>query len=119
VAPPDELGELVASLESDDKPARPPTRARRPSERFRASNTGLGRLAANSSRRPQAIVTAETPSSSLRSHRRGATEVNDQVVESEVGKEDWQGSLAVEDDQLVDWSASEETQAGGPDYDKH
>jgi len=109
-----DLADVVASLEADDRAASPPTmsRSRTPThQRFRQSS-GAGRLASasnNSSRRPQAAAPAEPP----RSHRRGATEVNEYEIETEVGKEDWKSTLAVEDEQLVDWSASEETQAGG------
>ena len=41
--------------------------------------------------------------------KRGETEIEVEV-ETDVGtKDDWRSTLAVEDEQLVDWSASEET----------
>jgi hypothetical protein len=46
--------------------------------------------------------------------RRGSTEA-DYDVETEVGKDDWKNTLAVEDEQLVDWSASEETVTREPE----
>lgn len=114
------LDELVADLEKGDRPS-PPTRARSPSQRFRPSNTGIGRLAANNSRRPQAVATAPEPAPATdvvpeRRPRRAETEVEVEV-ETQVGaaREDWRSSLAVEDEQLVDWSASDETTTAGDD----
>lgn len=112
------LDEVVADLErTQDRP----TRARTPtSQRFRSSNTGIGRLAANNARRPQAIAPAPepepAPAPERRPIRRGETEAEVEV-ETQVGaaQPDWRTSLAVEDDQLVDWSASEETTTAGED----
>lgn len=110
------LADVVAALESDDWSSPPPTRSRTPTgQRFRQSNTGIGRLAANSARRPQASAEPPTPPpSSSRGPlpsvpRRGSTEADAYDVETEVGKDDWKATLAVEDEQLVDWSSSEET----------
>jgi hypothetical protein len=89
-----------------------------PSQRFRPSNTGLGRLAANNARRPQAPAPAPPPPEPDRSApprvKRGQTESD--YVDSETfvgGKDDWKNALAVEDEQLVDWSASDETVTSG------
>jgi len=93
-----------------------------PSQRFRQSNTGLGRLAANSARRPQAqAAPAPAAPAELASDRgtpqrvkRGQTESD--YVDSETfvgGKDDWKNALAVEDEQLVDWSAADETVTNG------
>lgn len=122
---PDSLADVVAALEADASLAVPsspaPSRARTPtSQRFRQTNTnGIGRLAANNTRRPQAAVATEpTPTvapaaaAPARSPRRGSTEVNDYEVDSDVGRDDWKNTLAVEDEQLVEWSGSgEETQS--------
>ncbi|HEY4059997.1 MAG TPA: hypothetical protein VGM39_25450 [Kofleriaceae bacterium] len=84
-----------------------PLRARTPTgQRFRQTNTNIGRLA-TSSRRPQASAAAEPPTPPK---RRAETEVEEVVEEGAKTSDDWRSSLAVEDDQLVDWSASEETQ---------
>jgi hypothetical protein len=40
--------------------------------------------------------------------RRGATEPDAYEAETEVGKEDWKNALAVEDEQLVDWSVADD-----------
>lgn len=107
------LADVVAGLEADDRAA-PPSRARTPTgQRFRQSNTGIGRLAANNARRPQAAaappVEPARPPVAAAAARRGATEA-DYDVETEVGKDDWKNTLAVEDEQLlVDWPAGEET----------
>jgi hypothetical protein len=104
--PPNPLADVVASL--DGGPPSPPLRARSSTgQRFRSNNTGIGRLAA-SNRRPQAAAAAAEPAPRTAEVRRGATE-SDYDVETTVGKEDWKAALAVEDEQLVDWSAAEET----------
>ena len=122
-----------------------------PSQRFRQTNTGIGRLAANNARRPQApapappppepaidptggfatggfaprtageAVGAPTPrlaaldrSAPLPRVKRGQTESD--YIDSETfvgGKDDWKNALAVEDEQLVDWSAADETVTNG------
>lgn len=99
----DQVSEVVASLDAEEK-TQTPSRARTTSQRFRQSNTGIGRLAATSSRRPQA---AALPS--VLPARRGQTESDPYDVETEVGKDDWKNALVVEDEQLVDWSGAEET----------
>ncbi len=110
------LADVVAELEADERGAiaTPPTRdrVRTPTQqRFRQSNTGIGRLAnSHTVRRPQAqaIVPLEQPRV-----RRGETEAETvEAIEAstEVGaRDDWRTALAVEDEQLVDWKAGEET----------
>jgi hypothetical protein len=89
-----------------------------PSQRFRQASTGLGRLAANNARRPQAPAPAPAPPppepASPPRVKRGQTESD--YVDSETfvgGKDDWKNALAVEDEQLVDWSAADETVSSG------
>ncbi|HMG56818.1 MAG TPA: hypothetical protein VK601_25130, partial [Kofleriaceae bacterium] len=88
-----------------------------PSQRFRQTNTGIGRLASNNARRPQAqaapVPAAPPPiTEPLLRVKRGQTESDDN--ETFVGgKDDWKNALAVEDEQLVDWSASDETVTTG------
>ncbi len=119
----DSLADVVAALENDERGSMP-TRARTPtSQRFRQSNTGIGRLAANNTRRPQAAAPATEPVPTVttppappgRTARRGSTEVGSEYEsETEVGKDDWKNTLAVdvEEEQLVEWSAAgEETQS--------
>jgi hypothetical protein len=118
----DSLADVVAALESDERAAMP-TRARTPTaQRFRQGNTGIGRLAANNSRRPQAPVEPPAPTAPAPSGRTGArrssTEVTDYDIETEVGKEDWKSAIAVDDEQLVDWSAAEETSIGSQGTDE-
>ncbi len=86
--------------------------------RFRQTSTNIGRLAATNQRRPQAA--AQTPPAPVSLDpgtdrpargsivRRGETEVESEV-ELETSNGDWRNALAVEDEQLVDWSASDET----------
>ena len=108
------LADLITELEADDRPITP-TRARTPTgQRFRQSNTGIGRLgAAGQQRRPMVaastpppVTPAATPGSKP---RRSGTEAED---ESE-----WRGSreIAVDDSQLVDWQSAETTQASSDD----
>jgi hypothetical protein len=91
-----------------------------PSQRFRQSSTGIGRLAANNARRPQAPAAAPPPPEPAPDRsapprvKRGQTESD--YVDSETfvgGKDDWKNALAVEDEQLVDWSAADETVING------
>jgi hypothetical protein len=105
-----------------------------PSQRFRQTSTGIGRLAANSTRRPQVPApappppepaidpTAGFPTAGFAPRpagapprvKRGQTESD--YVDSETfvgGKDDWKNALAVEDEQLVDWSAADETVTNG------
>ena len=108
------LGEIAGDTESTDAP---PVRSRAPSQRFRQSGTGIGRLAANNARRPQASTSpavSEVTQNTSRPRRSGTE--GDYDVETDVGsKEDWKSALAVEDEQLVDWQSSDETVAGGED----
>ncbi|HET9620278.1 MAG TPA: hypothetical protein VFP84_02850, partial [Kofleriaceae bacterium] len=92
-----------------------------PSQRFRPSATSMGRVATNpgTTRRPQAQATPPEPppppttgSERPGRVRRGQTEADFDLETFVGGKDDWKSSLAVEDDQLVDWSASDETVAG-------
>ncbi|MBA3457271.1 MAG: hypothetical protein H0T42_29590 [Deltaproteobacteria bacterium] len=90
--------------------------------RFRSTSTNIGRLAATSNqRRPQAAAPSpppppeadpvtDRPTRTILPVRRGQTEVEVEEVESPNG--DWRNALAVEDEQLVDWSASDETVTG-------
>jgi hypothetical protein len=89
-------------------------------QRFRQSNTGIGRLASSgSARRPQAQATPPAPAVSETASDRGSSTIprvkrgqtdGDFDLETYVGnKDDWKNALAVEDEQLVDWSASDET----------
>jgi hypothetical protein len=92
-----------------------------PSQRFRQTNTGLGRLAANNARRPQVPAPAPPPPEPVADRgaspprvKRGQTESD--YIDSETfvgGKDDWKNALAVEDEQLVDWSAADETVTNG------
>lgn len=96
-------------------PSRPRTAT---GNRFRQTSTNIGRLAATNQRRPQAA--AQTPPPPVHvdpatdlptrgtTVRRGETEVESDV-ELEASNGDWRTALAVEDEQLVDWSASDET----------
>ena len=97
-------------------------RVRTSSPRFRPTSTGIGRLAANTARRPLAHATPPTPpppveppvvgtAAPLRP-RRSQTD-SDFDLETHVGgKDDWKNALAVEEEQLVDWSAADETATG-------
>jgi hypothetical protein len=96
-----------------------------PGQRFRQSSSGIGRLAATSAgaRRPQAQAappvappSAAEPerSAQLPRVKRGQTEADFDVETSVGGKDDWRNAIAVEDEQLVDWSASDEA-VGGAD----
>ena len=100
-----------------------------PGQRFRPSSSGIGRLAAaNNARRPQAQATPPAPppaaelpaerSGTLPRVKRGQTE-SDFDLETYVGnKDDWKNALAVEDEQLVDWSASDETVTSGDEINR-
>lgn len=108
------LAEIVAELDSEgsrEERTTPSSRVRTPTQqRFRQSQTGsgIGRLAQNNPRRPQAAM---QPLANPGRTRRGETEVGDEVeIEAIDPKDpDWRNALAVEEDQLVDWQASEET----------
>lgn len=107
----------------EDRPTGP-GRARTPTQqRFRQSSTGIGRLAANRdkvepARRPQASASAPSQfSDDTRAGRRAPTESEYEVLTDVGGRpnDDWKAALAVEDEQLVDWSGSEETVSGDVD----
>jgi hypothetical protein len=108
------LAELITELESDERPITP-QRARTPTgQRFRQSNTGIGRLGATAQpRRPMA--TAATPPATppiASKPRRTGTEADDAETEAE----GWRSKeIAVDDSQLVDWQSSETTQASVDD----
>lgn len=127
------LADVVDALHAEDEAIRPPTRSRTPTgQRFRQTSTNIGRLAANQ-RRPQAAVPAPTPeidpaTEPTRPPRAPATTVRRSETEVEVEVEteaggtntgDWRNALAVEDDQLVDWSSSDETQTSGEDSSQY
>ena len=105
----------TAASDADDPRARVA-----PSQRFRQSSTGIGRLAANNARRPQAHAAPAPPpepiidrAAPLPRVKRGQTE-SDVEVETFIGsKDDWKN---VEDEQLVDWSAADETVTNGDEY---
>ncbi len=127
------LDDLAAEIGADDRPVPPPARARTPtSQRFRSSNTGIGRTSNGSTpnptpapapapqpRRPQAAASSVIEAGTSRA-RRPQTDVSDYDIETDVRVgDDWRATLApavdVDDEQLVDWAASEETVAGGVD----
>jgi hypothetical protein len=99
------LADLITELEQDERPITP-TRTRQPTQqpqRFRQSNTGIGRLGANAARRPMAQASPPT-GSIARPVRRGSTEVQETDINDFASPE-----VAVDDSQLVDWQGSEET----------
>ncbi len=110
------LADLITELESDERPVTP-QRARTPTgQRFRQSNTGIGRLSPTAQpRRPMA--TASTPPATPPAPskpRRTGTEADDAETEAE----GWRSKeIAVDDSQLVDWQSSETTQASLGDED--
>ena len=110
------LADVVASLEADTMSSSSVPRSRTPtSQRFRNTNTGIGRLAATNARRPQAsapVADPVVPPGSPQQVRRGSTEADALDIETEIGKNDWKSTLAVEDEQLVDWSVADETAVG-------
>ncbi|MDB4953135.1 MAG: hypothetical protein JWO36_704 [Myxococcales bacterium] len=109
-------------LDDEDKTASPAGRARTPTgQRFRQSQTGIGRMTSASvaARRPQAIAQAPTtvgpaptPAPGARPVRRGGTEVSELETETSVEKDWGEREIAVDDEQLVDWQASDETVTG-------
>lgn len=90
-----------------------------PGQRFRQSSTGIGRLAGTSSgaRRPQAQAAPSAPPVAEPQPaprvKRGQTEADFELETFVGGKDDWKNAIAVEDEQLVDWSASDETVTNG------
>jgi len=103
------IEDVVAELDAE---AAPPARARTPTgQRFRQTNTNIGRLAQTNQqqRKSQAAVTPpEVPAAAARP-RRGETEIEVEIETDVKSSDDWRTALAVEDEQLVDWSSSEET----------
>jgi hypothetical protein len=89
-----------------------------PGQRFRPSSSGVGRLSASTSaRRPQAQATPPAPppvelasgrSDAIPRVKRGPTDADFDLETYVGGKDDWKNALAVEDEQLVEWSASDE-----------
>jgi len=132
------LGDLVNELEQEQErdrgaamPSSSASRARTPtSQRFRQSQTGIGRLAPTSltsPRRPQAAATPSASTSQILPSVLGSRSSNktppppaDPVetfeVVTEMGKDDWKNALAVEDEQLVDWQAADETITTSDDF---
>jgi len=112
-APAEPFADMVNELEREAGPA--PTggviRARPPTGRFRNASTGIGRPGTPQQRRPQAQAAPPPPIAGGKPVvRRGQTEGNDEV---ETDVSDFrEREIAVDDSQLVDWSASEETIAG-------
>lgn len=103
------IDDVVAELDAESSP---PARARTPTgQRFRQTNTNIGRLAqANQQqRRPQAQAAVAPPEVPHGRTRRGETEIEVEVETDVKSSDDWRTALAVEDEQLVDWSSSEET----------
>lgn len=95
------LADLINELETGE-PAQQPARARTPTaQRFRQSNTGIGRLG-SAQRRPQAAMPP-----SVKGTKRTGTEVS----ETELAQD-----IPVDDSQLVDWSSTENTQASDEDF---
>lgn len=108
-------------LDDEDRTVSPAGRTRAPTgQRFRQSQTGLGRMTATSpaARRPQAVAQAPTtvgpaPTPAAgRPVRRGSTEVSELETETSVEKDWGEREIAVDDEQLVDWQASDETVTG-------
>lgn len=104
------IEDVVAELDAE---AAPPARARTPTgQRFRQTNTNIGRLAqANQQqqRRPQAQAAVAPPEVPPARPKRGETEIEVEIETDVKTTDDWRTALAVEDEQLVDWSSSEET----------
>lgn len=108
------LADIVAELEAEGREERatPPPRVRTPTQqRFRQSQpgSGIGRLAQSNPRRPQAAM---QPLANPGRTRRGETEAEAEDAEtatSDPREGDWRSALAVEEEQLVDWQAADET----------
>ena len=116
--PPTNLGPSIPLPNADGDPAGNGGRVP-PGQRFRPSTSGVGRLSATSTaRRPQAQATPPTPppaveasaggSDALPRGKRSPTEADFDLETYVGGKDDWKNALAVEDEQLVEWSASDE-----------
>jgi hypothetical protein len=107
------LADLIEELDADDrgaaatnKPQRQPTQPR-----FRPAQTGIGRGTPPAARRPQAAAAPgpAVPVAGRPLVRRGATEVSDVDVDTEIGRDGWSKdtAVAVDDSQLVDWSPTD------------
>lgn len=124
-------GAVDIFFEDDDEPApldAPPVSPHR-AQTVRPGTAGNGARppvgAGASSRRPQASATgtpAQTPRTKPRTMppgRRGASANSDFDLDTDVGtNEKLPDAVPVDDDQLVDWSASEETATSGHDIDR-
>jgi hypothetical protein len=102
-------------LDEDERPAAP-SRSRTPTgQRLRAGQTGgIARIGAASvaARRPQAQAAPAAPSARVPARGRGSTD-EEFETETSVGKDWSEREIAVDDEQLVDWQAADETQTGG------
>jgi hypothetical protein len=124
--PPAAVGPSIPTPSNAEADAEVAGRSRvQPGQRFRPSTTGIGRLASPSSnaRRPQAQTTPMTTVAAAEPERgaaaprakRGQTEADFDLETYVGGKDDWKNALAVEDEQLVDWAATDETVTSGDD----
>lgn len=110
------IADIAAALEADERPAPTSSRTRSgTSPRFRQGGTGIGRF--TNARRPQASASASASAAAPApapdpAARRGGPD-SDEPLESEVSKDDWKNAIAVEDEQLVDWSSADETVTHG------
>jgi hypothetical protein len=91
-------------------------------QRFRQSNTGLGRIGQPGARRPQAAAVIPTPATPAPHAttgknvvRRGQPEVLETETETAVESEWKSREMAVDDSQLVDWS-TESTESRDDDF---
>jgi hypothetical protein len=107
------LADLITELEADERPITP-QRARTPTaQRFRQSNTGIGRGlgAPKPDRRPMVQASTPPPVTPTKPRRTG-TEVEETETE---GNGEWRSrEIAVDDSQLVDWQSAETTNAQVP-----
>jgi hypothetical protein len=115
------LSDLIDDLEQETPvptPVPAAARARTPSsQRFRQSNTGIGRpIASSGARRPQAQASPVSIPAARNNPtaRRGATEADEAETAAEA---DWRSRepIAVDDSQLVDWQ-TETTAATDDDF---
>jgi hypothetical protein len=100
------LADLINELEQgDDARAAQVARSRTStSQRFRQSNTGIGRGGLGTARRPQAVATPSATQLPRLSGRRGGTEVTAEPEPETAVEKDWrEKEIAVDDSQLVDW----------------
>ncbi len=107
------LADLITELEADERPITP-QRARTPTaQRFRQSNTGIGRgLGAPKPDRRPMVQASTTPPVTPTKPRRTGTEVEETETE---GNGEWRSrEIAVDDSQLVDWQSAETTNAQVP-----